>query len=146
MGQGFWATIPWIAILDARETSKPSEGVYVVYLFRADMSGVYLTLSQGASSLMIGKGRVQLRGRARALRTRCKALSQYGFDVQAGLDLQSGAPLARGYGDSTIAYKLYAQGAIPSDPALIDDLGRVVASYKTLVPSRRFIRMAEDES
>ena len=70
-GQGRWATVPWIAALDSRETSKTSEGVYVIYLFRADMSGVYLTLNQGTSWVMAGyggSGPAQLRERAAQLR------------------------------------------------------------------------------
>lgn len=60
-GQGNWATIPWIAALDSRETSRTSEGVYVVYLFCADMSGVYLTLNQGTtrvSAAWLRRGRL----------------------------------------------------------------------------------------
>ena len=34
------------ALLDDRETDTTQHGVYVVFLFRQDMSGVYLTLAQ----------------------------------------------------------------------------------------------------
>src|SRR5258706_4026410 len=56
VGQGCWARIPWIAALDRRETSKTSEGAYVAYLFRADMSGVYLTLTQGTHEVLQARG------------------------------------------------------------------------------------------
>jgi hypothetical protein len=49
IGQGNWATIPWIALLDNRETNTTRRGVYVVYLFREDMSGIYLKLGQGVT-------------------------------------------------------------------------------------------------
>ncbi len=48
-GAGNWAAVPWIAFLDSRETGSIQKGVYCVYLFREDMSGVYLTLNQGVS-------------------------------------------------------------------------------------------------
>ena len=35
-GQGNWARIPWIAILDERETTTIQSGVYCVFLFRED--------------------------------------------------------------------------------------------------------------
>ena len=32
VGQGNWATIPWIAILSTSITNTPQEGIYIVYL------------------------------------------------------------------------------------------------------------------
>src|SRR5262245_2984539 len=40
IGQGNWAAIPWIAVLDERETKSIQEGIYCVLLFAEDMSGV----------------------------------------------------------------------------------------------------------
>lgn len=39
--------MPWIAVFDKSITQSATEGYYIVYLFRADMSGVYLSLNQG---------------------------------------------------------------------------------------------------
>src|SRR5262249_54472819 len=47
LGQGQWASIPWAACYDRRDTTTTQRSIYVVYLFREDMSGVYLTLNQG---------------------------------------------------------------------------------------------------
>jgi len=49
VGQGNWAKVPWLAFLDTRETSTTQRGVYCVFLFRQDSSGVYLTLNQGVT-------------------------------------------------------------------------------------------------
>jgi 5-methylcytosine-specific restriction enzyme MrcB-like protein len=49
MGQGQWGTIPWIALFDVRKTKTIQRGVYCAYLFREDMSGVYLALAQGVT-------------------------------------------------------------------------------------------------
>ncbi len=43
VGQGNWATIPWIAIMDKRITETTRQGEYLVYLFSEDMKSVYLT-------------------------------------------------------------------------------------------------------
>lgn len=148
-GQGRWATVPWIAALDSRETSKTSEGVYVIYLFRADMSGVYLTLNQGTSWVMAGyggSGSAQLRERAAQLRARAGSLKAAGFDVSEGIDLKSDVPLIRGYQDSTVAYKFYARNQIPDDAALLKDLGAVLAVYDKLVPSRRILGLPGEGS
>jgi hypothetical protein len=47
MGCGGWAKVPWLAVSDPSETTQ--HGLYLQYLFRADMSAVYLCLGQGAS-------------------------------------------------------------------------------------------------
>src|SRR5690554_2878605 len=36
IGQGNWARVPWLAILDKEITTTTQEGVYVVYLFSSD--------------------------------------------------------------------------------------------------------------
>jgi 5-methylcytosine-specific restriction protein A len=46
-GQGQWAQVPWVALFDRLITTSAQQGFYVVYLFRADLSGVYLSLNQG---------------------------------------------------------------------------------------------------
>ena len=48
-GQGKWASVPWIAFFDKEITTKATEGYYIVYLFKCDMSGVYISLNQGFS-------------------------------------------------------------------------------------------------
>ncbi len=40
VGKGNWAEVPWISLLDDRITDTTKHGVYAVYLFRADMTGV----------------------------------------------------------------------------------------------------------
>ena len=50
-GQGNWATIPWVAVLNRSITETVQSGYYPVYLFRGDMSGVYLSLNQGVTNL-----------------------------------------------------------------------------------------------
>jgi hypothetical protein len=151
-GRGNWATVPWVAALDSRETSKTSEGVYLIYLFRADLSGVYLTLNQGASWLMAGsggRGNMQLRQRASQLRSRSGLLKDAGFEVNPGIDLRSDLSLIRAYEDSTVAYKLYARGCVPDDAALLRDLAASLTVYEKLVPSRGFLglpgAMADEE-
>ncbi len=46
-GQGNWADVPWIAVFDKEITTSATIGYDIAYLFRADMSGVYLSLNQG---------------------------------------------------------------------------------------------------
>ena len=139
-GQGRWSNVPWISLLDTRETTRSSEGVYVVYLFRADLSGVYLTLNQGTQWVFAGhgdEGATELRTRAEVLRKRCADLSDHGFTVAKGIDLRHEAKLVQGYQISTAAFKLYERGKVPPDEALLSDLEIVLAAYQKVIPSRR---------
>lgn len=47
VGNGRWAEIPWISIFNRDITTTATKGYYIVYLFKADMSGVYISLNQG---------------------------------------------------------------------------------------------------
>lgn len=47
VGQGAWATIPWLGCFDRSVTTSATNGYYLVYLFKEDMSGFYLSLNQG---------------------------------------------------------------------------------------------------
>ena len=57
MGQGNWARVPWIAVLDPRETDSTQHGTYPVILIPESLDGVYLTLAQGVTELKQQLGR-----------------------------------------------------------------------------------------
>jgi 5-methylcytosine-specific restriction enzyme MrcB-like protein len=44
-GKGQWAEVPWTAVFDRLITNTARQGFYIVYLFRSDLSGVYLSLN-----------------------------------------------------------------------------------------------------
>ena len=50
-GQGRWAEVPWVAVFDRLITNTAQQGFYIVYLFRGDLTGVYLSLNQGVTSI-----------------------------------------------------------------------------------------------
>ena len=138
-GKGNWATIPWLSILDRRETTSTQRGVYVVYLFSEAGDGVYLALAQGVTefdTLHRKEAVRRLNERADEARGRILDLSDAGFDFSAGIDLRSKHAKARMYEASTIASKYYPLAEIPSDSALIADLGEVLHAYDVLVSSQ----------
>ncbi len=49
VGKGYVTPHPWVSILNMNITRSTQRGLYIVYLFRSDMKGVYLTLSQGVT-------------------------------------------------------------------------------------------------
>jgi MoxR-like ATPase len=133
VGAGEWAKVPWIALLDERETTSTQRGVYAVFLFRQDMSGVYLTFNQGVVEFKKQHGAAAglqlLRERAASLRRDLHDLSTRGFALDDQVDLRTELGLGRDYEVSTIAYKLYERGAVPSDVEIESDLGALLNAY-----------------
>ncbi len=131
LGQGNWATIPWIALLDPEVTDRVSRGVYVIYLFQADMNGVYLTLNQGTSELGSGSyAENEYRARAAKLRKRCGDLSAAGFALNHEIDFRSDGAVARGYVHATVAHKYYSAAKLPSDAQIAADLDVICGVYR----------------
>src|SRR5262245_4485293 len=50
-GQGNWAAVPWISVLDPAITTTATRGYYVVYLFHANDPVVHLSLNQGTTAV-----------------------------------------------------------------------------------------------
>lgn len=126
VGKGNWAGVPWIAFLDRRVTETTQEGVYPVFLFTEDMSGVYLSVAQGVTNLRpLGRRAMIARLEAAADRLRSRGtagVEERGFELSSAIDLKSKAPLARDYTLSAVAHKLYPAGAVPDDSNILSDL------------------------
>ncbi len=154
IGQGNWATVPWIALLDDRETTTTQRGIYVVLLFREDGSGVYLTFNQGITEynpLGVAGKRQALKAKASEFRSMAADLEDRGFLLDHGINLMTGSRRGRDYEDATIAYKLYERGSVPSDGVLEDDLEAVLAVYERSVsgsdmPPRVPVQVAEERA
>ncbi len=50
MGQGNKTQYPWVAIMNRSLTNTTQKGLYIVYLFKKDMTGFYITLAQGITN------------------------------------------------------------------------------------------------
>jgi hypothetical protein len=133
VGRGNWARVPWIAILSERETTSTQQGVYCVFLFREDMSGVYLALEQGITEpknrLGVQSGLNEVATRAGGLRSSCRYLEGRGFMVDASIDLRAGPGRGQDYEKSTIAHKLYRRGEVPTDAEIRADIEILLDAY-----------------
>src|SRR5699024_8145296 len=49
VGQGNWAHVPWVAIMNKKITNSTQIGYYLVYLFSEDLTHVYLAFAQGVT-------------------------------------------------------------------------------------------------
>lgn len=149
-GRGNWARIPWIAFLDERETTTTQKGVYPVYLFREDMSGVYLTFNQGVTEVRQEHGRGKkfrevFSERKRVLRPIAKPLRDHGFQLDEDIELRTESSLGRDYEVSTVAYKLYEPGHLPPEEELRTDLQAVLHVYEDYLSEKPNLEPFSDD-
>ena len=130
IGQGVWADVPWISLLDSRETTTTTRGTYAAYLFRGDGSAVALCVMQGATEPL----RRGAEGRAEIVRKIADIRDQSGPELEAAgfaldaVDLRPRTRLGRDYEFATAAFKLYERGTVPDDEALLNDLEVALAA------------------
>lgn len=138
-GKGNWAACPWIAILDRLITKSPQVGFYVVYLFRVNFDGFYLSLNQGVTQTrrLFGKRASQVLAiQAQAYATQLGILHT---DVHAGpidLGVSYKASPAGLYEIGSICAKHYSSETIPSNEELYLDLHYFLNLYSLLAEQR----------
>jgi 5-methylcytosine-specific restriction enzyme A len=134
-GKGNWAEVPWIGVFDRKITITATKGFYIVYLFTADMSGVYLSLNQGWTFFEDNyKGqdpREKIRLVSNSLRKKLNSgLNDFPYEK---IDLRSNYKLAKGYELGHICGRFYSKNKIPEDAELINDLRNLIGVYRELV-------------
>ncbi|WP_425801219.1 MrcB family domain-containing protein [Desulfitobacterium sp. Sab5] len=128
VGQGNWANIPWLAIMDKSITETTQQGEYIVYLFSEDMQSVYLTFNQGVTiPLKQGKreGYELLKHRVQELRDLLP------FDLMTKDDQinLTSSGIGSDYQVSTVAYIRYDRDNLPDDEILKSDLRNLIKDY-----------------
>ena len=120
--------------LDELVTTTTLEGYYVVYLFAADMSWVYLCLGQGVTAVKQEFGRrwrTILHQRASLIRTRLDGQIST-FETQP-FDLHGSSPLSKAYGEAPAFYKKYSVDDFPNEEDLVSDLTHMLQLYNDLI-------------
>jgi MrcB-like, N-terminal domain/EVE domain len=144
VGKGNWAPVPHISFLDQRETTTTQRGLYGVFLFREDLSGVYLTLNQGVTEFTKNhshsEARKILKDRANQFGKMVSELTKRDFLIDSDIDLKTEGDLGLDYEASTIAYKLYSRGAVPSDAEISADLDQLLECYERILNTKESTR------
>lgn len=118
-GQGGWASVPWIEISRRKD-------VYVTYLFKADCSGVYLSLQQKAD----GMSKSKLIETTSKLRNSIKNISNYNEFTFDEIDLGKGVSgSAVKYKYSNIISKYYSKETLPSNDIIKSELYKLLDIY-----------------
>jgi hypothetical protein len=147
------AMVPWIAILDRDVTTTAQEGLYVVYLYSADLTRVYLSMNQGATQHLNNakesgvKGvraeqaaLADLRHESELIRANLDAVVLK--DLLTTIDLGVSRFLPRGYEEGNIAAVEYDPTQLPDEAALRADLARFLALYDNCVQIKREVLAA----
>ncbi len=133
IGQGNPAEIPWICVFDLDITNSAQDGFYIVYLFKSDMSGVYLSLNQGWTQYErqfgIKDGRTEISKNSNYAKSLLK--SDQGFSYDA-IVLNASNALGKGYELGNICSVYYSVDTIPSEVEIINDLRNLIGVYREL--------------
>lgn len=138
-GQGVWVKIPWLAIMDISVTNSPQKGYYIVYLFKEDFSGVYLSLNQGVTTVrqQYGmKAKHALQARARDFKARLGSQVTAPFSGTLNLGLTTGSALGRHYEYGDVCSKFYGRNELPTDETFRADLEQLLLAYRGLTTSQ----------
>lgn len=134
VGQGVWATIPWICCFDRSVSISATSGYYLVYLFKEDMSGFYLSLNQGYTYFRekygAKEGRKKIQHTAKLIRSMIEDSDDFNLTE---IDLGSTRDLAVGYEKGHIYGKYYDTKKMPSDRELISDFRELLEAYQKIV-------------
>lgn len=130
-GKGNWTDNPWIAILDTLITDTPQSGYYPVFLFKADMSGVYLSLNQGVTEVR----EYYKRDANNVLKLRAEDFRSK-IDIDENdlleIDLNSDSSNAKLYKAGNIIARYYSADNLPNVAELTADVLRFVHLYEEL--------------
>jgi hypothetical protein len=138
-GKGTATLTPWVGFFDPDETTSPEEGLYVVYLFAADLQSVSLVLLQGITRLdrQLGhrEARRHLASEAEAIRA---TLSPAALDgLETSVDLAASGYRQLAYSSACVAAKRYDIHALTPEQQLRDELLRMLGLYQEAIDVKR---------
>lgn len=133
-GNGQRAEVPWISIFMRDITKRASKGLYLVFLVKADLSGIYLSLNQGFTYFEDKYGkkkstRIRVKNIAMKIRNLLNTIPE---DSLKYINLECINDLGKGYEAGNIAAKYYSIDDMPSDRELINDIRDYITSYEEL--------------
>lgn len=151
-GKGNWTNLPWVGIFNPQITKTAQSGYYIVYLFREDMKGFYLSLNQGVTEIRNkygnNKAKEYLLNNSKTFREKIDNNLDYDNQFEKSINLGTGnyAPF---YEAGNIYAKYYSADDLPTDDQFISDLNDFIEIYDFLAnpkPEYKLLRVVEDEA
>ena len=134
-GMGNWSQLPWVAIFNPDVTTSAQSGYYIVYLFKENMQGVYLSLNQGVTEFQEKYGDNEAIKRlfdsSEKFREKINNKTTVSNELLKSISLGSGnyAPF---YEAGNIYSKYYPVNNLPSENVLISDLNEFLGLYNSI--------------
>lgn len=135
VGQGQWATVPWVSCYDRSITRSATLGYYLVYLFKADMSGVYISLNQGWTYFKekygTKEGRNKIKKIANLVREQLNTVPIQLRNEE--IDLATNNDLGKGYEQGHIYGRYYDLNDMPESEEIVTDFQSLLVAYQEIV-------------
>ena len=129
MGQGNKTDYPWVSILNRNITTSTKYGLYIVFLFKKDMSGFYLALSQGITYFTSTFGKKKYEAAKKVAKYfKDRIDDEYFSKEMINLVETKKGELGYGYEQATILSKLYISNHF-TEEELVRDYKRLLAIY-----------------
>ncbi|MCA0987262.1 DUF3578 domain-containing protein [Guptibacillus algicola] len=134
VGQGNWTETPWIGIFDRSITSTATKGFYIVYLFRKDMKGFYLSLNQGTTYIQTKYKGNKPRGKMKETASKIREIIYYSDKKFPLTDIELGSSTnnAKNYMAAHICGKYYSFSSLPESQNMVEDLRELIKIYQQL--------------
>lgn len=129
IGNGNFASIPWIAIMDKEITTSTRKWFYIVFLFSSDGQRIYLTLNQGITYFDEKKYK---RPKVKEISNKIYETFPSSTPLKMDIELNSNTPLGTGYESTTISAFEYDTSNMPSEEKLLSDLSSLLDDYSEL--------------
>ncbi|WP_179863614.1 MrcB family domain-containing protein [Bacillus toyonensis] len=129
------AELPWLALMDPNITITATEGYYIVFLFKADMSGVYLSLNQGWTFFNDSYGRKIGKKKIKTIADYWREklpISRTDLSTDPIHLAHSRTKFGAGYELGHICGKFYDAATVPSETVLLKDLQEIAELYTHL--------------
>lgn len=133
IGKGNITEIPWVCFFDKDITTSAQSGYYVVLLFKADMTGFFVSLNQGWTQYEkeygAKEGRRAIKENAKIAQDSLRTISVFNKNA---LDLGATLPLGKGYELGNIASKYFSLSKKLDEDEVRQVFREILASYLEL--------------
>jgi hypothetical protein len=130
--------IPWIALFTFNESSSKYREIFVILLFKADLSGFYLTVNLGGGIMYSAPlpnldFLEDMETGALELSRQFRGLIDVGFSSDRTIDLGDAGNAAKAHERSTVVYKYYDRNRIPPENQIEKDITAVLDAYEKYI-------------
>ena len=133
VGKGRMCVYPFVAIMDKNITMTTQKGLYIVYLFKCDMSGFYLSLNQGITNFNNLYKKDKYKNALKVADYFRKEIDDNYFSKDPiDLGKSDKSNLGKGYECTNIISKYYSKNNF-DDNLLKKDLEKLITIYQNII-------------